>query len=486
MLASRLSQFGVEVKRAVNVDVVVGRNTVGFGVRLCECADADGQKLLHVELFNPDHPDSDEMFWVRVMMYFQLVAELGQAGGPSVAGIELGLLRRTQLLGHIGVAFPQKYSALERRTLSVRNARAKNVGVPGASLLEASAGFPDGRTEVGDLDLERFAMATLMGVCELSESEIRGYLEFENKARDHMQELLSKHSGAGEWRTAYKKMNDCLSGVRKNAKDSQRKLLLLLQSACDIQLMHMYQYAAGAVLRTTFVLDFLDPASLVYNTTVHAAQNRLGGIVPAVHPLWPVCLRTPRIVSALRGYAENPASAANINSVNACFLAALSEYIRILEPVMDEDNVEPLDAPAGDGTMTAGDVLGARDRWLSEAEQGIKELIDRIREECGSDGDVAVAYDVVYGGLDVETAAKKHGCSFGEISKRKQKGLVKMKALLQKMGLGCADVLAAFCRCPQDTVERSAPDKNRAEKNDDDFRVITAAPPAFSWDKPGV
>lgn len=455
MLASRLSQFGLRPVKTATVKVGIGQKEIGFGVRLYECEAAGGRKLLHVELFHPDHGNAatefategvfsmrGSLFWVRVMIYFQLAIEQNQRTVRSAPAIDSALLRRTQLLGHIGVAFPQRSGALERRTISVRKSqRTADTGRETGSL-EIGIGGPRGRAEIPDSDLERFAMAFLMGVNGLTEDDIRKYMEFEKSVRKQMEDLLAKYPGPGEWRTAYREMNHKLSRIRKNADDAQRERLSLLQAACDVSLMHMYQYAAGAVLKTAAVSTALDAVSLAYNRTMHAVQDRLGGIVPAIHPLWPVCLKTPRIVNVLYDCSENPESIAGIKAVNACFSEVIRKYVEVLEPVFD-DSIDSLDAPIGDGELTQGDIVGETDRFLVDAQSGVKDLLDILRRESENDRDVEVAYAVVYDRLDVKAAAAKFACSIGEISKKKQRGLAKMRETIERMGLTRADVLGA-------------------------------------------
>lgn len=369
-------------------------------------------------------------------MHYQLVTESG-----VVPDGERKWIRRTQLLGHIGAAFPQRSGALEQRTIQIKAARKKREDT------DEPAGLNIGRVEAGvgdavsDLDLTRQAAALLIGPANLEPELIKQYQFFEQSILDKMLTSLTAHADSGQWQAAYREMNKRLSRIRKTAGDSERIQLQLLQAACDVALMHMYQYAAGAVFKNEELGKKLGDTSLNFNRTVHCVQDRLGGIVPAIHPLWPICLKTPNIVKILLDYVKSLSSgqsSSQINAVNLALTKVISAYIGLMDSFVP-DNIASLDAPLKDGG-SQHDTTADSVQLEQAAQSGVRECIREILDKSQDDRDIQVALEIFFDGLDVKTAAEKHSCSNGQISKMKDRGLVKIRAALRKQGLTKEDI----------------------------------------------
>lgn len=481
MLASPLTQFGIKLINGLTVPITFGDEHLDFGVRVYECDAGDGRCLRHAELvhpdsFSPDATNSDDetsddafpddagpngtaesakhsissRFWLRVMIHYQKAVE--HASDSNRISGDRALIRRTQLLGHIAIAFPQRQSALECRTISNRDVLSTGHRPidPNSTLSRVSgAGGPHPTAKPAEVlkascdDLTRFAAGYLYPELP-SEDWISNYMEFEKTIIQKMADLLNEYSAPGNWKIAHKEIKAELVRIRKKATDDRRIQLNLLRAACDNALSDMYQYAARAVLRDIEVGEILGSESLVCNRFTHGAQDPLGGIVPAIYPLWPICLKTPWIVRTLLDHAAATESESAINRLNLAMVETVRIYVDLFKTSSEGDFVY-LDSPLSqeDG-RTLHDVISSSEPGIRVERTEIMSAFWDAADVLKDDRDVQVAKAICSEGISGIIAAERFSCSEGQISKCKTRGLTKLRNALTKKGMTTEDVLQSF------------------------------------------
>ena len=458
------TNLGEVVRRGSPVTVVLKPwdIEIPFKVGFFDCrGEAGALTHLHIDVASgPDGGRKDMEFWKRVLVHYQGAVRL-TLRDKQLPTHEEPWVRRSEILGLIAVAFPQRYSAGEFGSISGKTvadaARIDPVDRPasrnGASVpLYAIGHTPLAmQAHVSGNDVVRVALATLMPIMIKDRTVLAHYYAFEAKLFDKYAELHARYQDQADATALLMDgMYEHLESIRKKADDPTRLDLRFLKASCDTVMMDMYQYVAAGVIQNKDILRQLNGVSINYNHLAHSVQDRLGGIVPALHPIWMLCLNSRAFVDALIKYASNPAPASASGHLDMVLSDAILKYARLLE-LQDslEDETCSLDEPCGPTGEASSDVLSTVADTTVIAPGGdarrTSEFLNLLIQQEGKHPDVAVAVDMLLEEMSTEECARKYACSKGEVSKRKKRGLGRLRKLLESNGITheCLDVLAA-------------------------------------------
>ena len=461
MRESLLAAQGFKIGGTLHVPVGAPGQQFLFGVRLFHCPGTGKDGLTHADIFRVGDPLTDasphlrgfskeQLFWLWVVAFYQEKVNAASETG-RIPPKEAALIRRTLLLGYIGIAFPQRHGAFERRGVSQRTillGEARNEG------FASSGTLADGTVHNGDLPDRDGCNAigvALLGPLFGDTARLQEYLAFERLLLDEMESLrAAPKSSSRPWRQAIDQIHRKLERVRKKADATVRDNLRMLQAACDAARMHMYAQVAKAVLDHPDVRTKLDAPSAWYNGRAHSVQDKLGGIVPATHPLWLHLLSVPSFVSLLLELSKKPEDVQLLNRLNIALATAASVYVNLLSMEGDaRSDIKSLDAAVrkSDGAEGSSRVDLLRASGAEDARSGAwmrDELVQKMIMAHEGNVDVAMASDRMMGGLGVEACALKYHCTIGTVSKRTVRGLGTMKRWIRDEGLTSEDLLTSL------------------------------------------
>ncbi len=152
-------------------------------------------------------------------------------------------------------------------------------------VMQLAALDPDRRTAGGQRAYKAYADAAKLGPAALARCE----------------KLAARHTGDREkdrdlWFEAIAQRVD---RMRRSAEDVDRAYLRFLQADLDLALQYAYAHVANWLIGTPEVLESLDDRSRSYNYLAHSQQYLLFDLVPALHPFWHLCLRSPALAKVI-------------------------------------------------------------------------------------------------------------------------------------------------------------------------------------------
>jgi len=399
---------------------------------------ADGNdKLIHVVLEparSANNPEDKRKAIRRTILdaYWAFTLETREAGKLKAA--ERDSIQRILDLGEVYFAHRPRESDLEERQLP-RQELAK-AGNEDENVLPASS--TSGLLQRAD-DEELFNTAGQMLLeSGVPTQEDKEYYDFERGILTKWREICQRCKSLEE---SHAEMEKYIDGIRKHADDKTRRHLGKLALAYETAYHDMYQYEMGEVMRDPQIVQALDPVSLRYNRWAHAAQDKLGGMVPALHPFWKLVLRNPQSVASLRRYSNTPTpSQAEVEEVNAIIAAAIVRYRHLLEKFLREEEQkdrrvvslnQPVHNEEGETTM---DVQDPHAMDPSEAAD-IRLMVRELMEGSEDDPDLGVIKSIYLENLKLGEVCKKHGCSPSEVDRRRAAGLKKLKKKADQLGV---------------------------------------------------
>ncbi len=445
-------------------------------------------------------------FWTDVVVYYQGSARRTIRDDRTLPQGEARCFRHSEILCSLALALRQKdildrFRTISRKTLAAAAAsdRIKADQGGGAYISEYGIGDLSGWDSYTGGDVERLAR-TFMVPDQLKEPDrLEKYFEFESRIIDlygGLQSRCVKKPDSATWIRA--RLAAHIKSLGKSPDDTTTVNLHFFRNACDNALMDAYAYVHAEVMRHPEVRKHLDDASVKYNDLAHSVSDALGGLVPALHPLWALCLHAPSFVDALLGYVTKIGPEESVRLYPSSYLDQMAEKIRTgtgtdkhlagfpsLEVVFrrvlpsEANGVEPgEELKAVNGAMMRlnnlfSDALikycrlvelekltSDSRKFVPAGEEGAEltedypdpsefaahlERLDKLRAhetEITADRDMSVFWDTELGNgvqeldkMSVKECALKNRCSIGEISKRKKRGQKKLQKLLARNGI---------------------------------------------------
>jgi len=422
---------GPTARKVLTVEIPVGSVAIPYKVRLSRHLADGGGFLDDIFITKPADTIADtstpRVPWKRLCAHFiRLASE--PPSSDLVPRSEQGFLTRTALLGIVGVASDRKHCAYLRRSVSDKlitaSARGGFLRLSGGKTWQSTNQYPPGRDK-DHLDLNTVCGIAAVGLTRDSTSELDelGYDKWEHELLVDVGELFRKGGTFGE---NLAQIRARLEGIRKNANDDTRKRLRFLESASDSAQMHMYQYVCGEIVPHVAGAGLLDGSSMRYIQWAHAVQDWLGGLVPALHPMWAFFMRNPAVVSKIMRVTESPSSPPEVNE----FLLTVSQMVLLYRHVVDQvDDNEDGEDPG----FIGGATVSAEPPPNHDAE--VRDLWRLLEPLLSTDSDTRLFIDRNLHKMRVVDCATKYKCSIGNVTKRATRGRDRLREYLKRHGV---------------------------------------------------
>jgi hypothetical protein len=428
--------------------ITLSGNNFDFSVRIFDCPDDDGRTLKHVFVAKPGTDKIGMPLsatpWDAVYGVFGAYVDAAEARG-AVTAYERDHIARTQLLGLIGISAPMRFSGLLDRVISsstlIRAGEAGHVRLDGDSAWRPVDVTKLGRQAdpVTDRDfIQTAAAATLMGD-NVGPEITHEYLQWQAKLFDDVRPIIEAAIQTGAVLEKQKAdIKALIASIRKSAKRRERTMLHLLNCACEVNLMHMYQFVMEPILDEVRGKVEFDDTSWRYNRWVHAAQHRFGGLVPAIHPIWSLLLHSRPFVSVVVRATDDPLNPEALNDFNVMMAQSILLYRQLAQ--MDTQRRDSKETPhdpiaAEDGNADNSDsssrIDGARANQVSE----ITEVLAHIHRLAKDDPDIALFIDHTLGGMSARECGQKYSIKQREVYTAVNRARRKLQAKLRSLGV---------------------------------------------------
>lgn len=444
-----------------NVKLTIAGGTITFRVRLTKYSSVGTDFLVHLSLEEPKDKNTTtedkiatagELDWTRVVSYYE-AAYVQTAKDKKLDPVQESGILRCLALGLISIAHPLQYSALlckiiSKKTFAAADAEKKKVKKtiplhgnqkPGIDEPEYDVDvmmrlIEDQRRRATDPQLHDTAKGTLTAVL-LPPDVLNNYYPFEDQVLSKWREINQQQTDRS---VQLQEIGKHIKNLVKNADDTTRQNLAVLRLACDTARHEMYQWVMGQIIQEPPIKAQLDPGSLQYNLIAHAVQDKLGGMVPALHPFWNLLLKTPGFVSLMVKHVADPNSQQNIETINSAITHAISAYVRLvtLEEESSDSDADSLQDEnfrhqlADDGT-------------LADEEAFRNALIPSLTEGKKDDEDIQVVLERIVDGMSEQEIARRHKHTVSWVSKSLKAGKKKLHYQALRLGI-TPDALLSF------------------------------------------
>jgi hypothetical protein len=370
-------------------------------------------------------------------------------------------IRRDIALGFIGVAYRYEDSAIAVKTVDpfarkraldneAKDSEADMSKQPVVNVPKVVRWAGTEGQHAEDPELNRTVKATLLPNRDFGQKSDKRYVPesywgFEKGILKKWREICDRQP---EPIHQFQEMRKHLEDLRKNADDDTRQHLRILRTRCDESFARANGYVMQLVTQERELGQQLDPASLVYNRFIYCEQDKLGGLVPTLHPVWNMCMRSPQFVDLIHDYCQNPRRVELITHLNAILAGALAAYAKLCddsaERAAEKKSAKPPPTRlrAADGDDEDFDVLeNVPDAALTPDQVvGHKIILDMLLGGLDEDRDVQILRAIVEHGFNQEEAAREFNCSQGEISKAKARAAAKLRQKAESMAITADDI----------------------------------------------
>ena len=419
----------------------------------------DGRSIVHIRLQGANQPDpasggqpsAVRQHWTQVVRHYEAAINKAYKDGKLPQNPDKAAdILRCLALGLIGLSHPLKNSAvaviqIPKKALGeilrreARERRQSDYKV-GEILRRSSAGHP----EVGTNGLRDIVRASLAGDA-LNPAAMEDYYKFEDRLLQEWQRICKRTNDRNEQLYL---MGQHIAKLVKNADEATRQNLAILKAAVLTQWHEMHQWLMAQAMEAPAIKSIIDDNSYRYNLFAHAVQPALGGMVPAVHPLWDMLLEAPEFVSMLidfvrlwhRAEAKSTRNATH-EKTNKALQRAVDRAARRLMHAMAQGVLlyrRLLDAMAelefADRTHELNPT-DAEDSPTPDKDADQSMFLKALGRRFANDKDVQIALEFVMDRASVAELVQEHGLSPGTISKRKEKGLKKLRQFCQEHGI---------------------------------------------------
>ena len=462
----------ISLKKDFTVSIGPADGRIPFRVRFFECVGTSERTLTHVHIGAHDDDEEQTEFWARVLGWYQRATRDSYRAG-ELPNHECGDVTRAEQLAVIALASPQKTDSFEHRKVS-HGTVAEGVKIDGQRKRTRTTGRSKQppkldyaiSSNIGELhaqvgpDSLRSVAAGCLADNNLRDPTVRErYAQFERGLLGECEHISKEHQNCPDAITQIMRtIHEILENIRKKADDETRINLRILHAACDTARMEMYHYVAGAIMDVPKVGAALDTVSLSYNRVAHArqtvpddvdeAEDRLGGIVLAIQPMWTLFLNSGCFVDLLIDCASAPTSPKTPLRLDNALSQAIPVYSRLLDlqdELQEQRRTDGWDTPIGnqdDQGITHGNIVAASAPPPTQ-QLMLSELVAVLEKQCGSSRDVKMFFDRFRQHMTVQECATTYKCSIGNVTKRAEKGRLELCKCLLNLGITC-ESLEAF------------------------------------------